>query len=113
MKTKIYSYKGGKLKAAVKNLEFRKNNYRFLTGLSDVFKDVNNDEGLRDRMIEFLHSEENLKSLFTTFLERESADKIEYKFEDDANYEAVIALAGEILRDFFSVKAKSLKRSMT
>ena len=111
MKHKVYNYKTFKLKPAEKNLEFRKNNYRFLSKLSEVFKEVKTDEELGDKMIDFLHNEDNLRSLFSTFLEKESADKIDYNFEDDGNYEAVIALAGGVLRDFFSAKAKSLKRS--
>ena len=112
METKIYKYKSFKLKAAEKNLEFRKNNYRFLNKLGVVLTEVKNDEELGDKMIDFLHNEENLRSLFGTFLDETSSSKIEFNFENDANYEAVISLASAILRDFFSAKAKSLKKSM-
>lgn len=111
MRTKTYSYKGSKLKAAEKNLEFRKNNYRFLTRISEVFKEVKTDEELGEKMIDFLHNEENLKSLFSTFLEDGSAEKVDFNFENDTNYEAVIGLASGILRDFFSAKARSRARS--
>lgn len=110
MKIKSYNYKDQKLNPVEKNLEFRKNNYRFLSRLSEVFKDVMDDEELGSKMVDFLHSEENLRLLFSTFLDEASAAKIDFDFSDDENYEEVIKLASEVLRDFFLAKAKSLKR---
>lgn len=110
MKNKTYNYKNYKLRLADKNLEFRKNNYHFLSKLSEEFKNVKNDNELGDKMIDYLHNEENLRSIFMTFLEKNSAGKIDYNFSDDNNYESVISLASKILRDFFSAKARSLKK---
>lgn len=109
MESKIYKYKSFKLKAAQKNLEFRKNNYHFLNSLSKVLDKVKSDDEVGERMIDFLHNEENLKLVFTTFLEPGAIEKIKFDFEDDENYEEVIRLASNVLKDFFLTKRESQK----
>lgn len=104
METKIYKYKSFKLKAAKKNLEFRKNNYHFLNSLSKILDNIKSEDEVGDKMIDFLHNEENLRMLFKTFLESGAPDKIKFDFSDDKNYEEVIKLASTILRDFFLTK---------
>lgn len=111
MKTKLYKYKNHTFKAAKKNLEFRKNNFYFLSSLTEYVKDIKDEKELADKLIEFLHDESNLKIIFTTFLEKDAEGKIQYDFSNDSNYDSIMKLAGDLLKDFFLKKSGSVKKS--
>ena len=111
MKNKLYKYKGHTFRAAEKNLEFRKNNFHFLSSLTEYIKDIKDEKELADKLVEFLHDESNLKNIFTTFLEKDAETKIQYDYSDDSNYDSIMKLAGDLLKDFFLRKSGSAKRS--
>ena len=112
MEQKVYKYKEYEFKEKKKNLEFRKNSLKLTKQLFAELFDKKTNKMDEDLFVLYLHEENNLKEIFTTFLDGD-INVINIDLNNDCSddeYYSLIQLASEVLTNFFSSIAKDRKK---